>query len=281
MEQTQNKYKSLLSVLFVFAIIFGFAFAIPMTAYADEVESEQLRPDEIIEESFFVGFKKGETEERGKYMIGCYYVPNSVYQEDYLYGTVVFPSFYEDKYGVHDDYIRLFAELNVGIVNVVAQSIQEVPDGYIVRNGMAKIKEKNADIEFTYVFYITDQDGNTAYLEPQHVTYNTLNAKDLSDEEILDLLDEKLLLRTDFGQITVKISELVDSVWIYLVIALGSVVVIWGAYIGIRIAVAKKNEQKIDAKAMVKRLVIGIIVMFVMAGGLPLLIKGLAAWTGG
>ena len=72
-----------------------------------------------------------------------------------------------------------------------------------------------------------------------------------------------------------------DSIWIYLVIAAGSIILIWGVYIGIRVAIAKKNEEKINAKDMVKRLVIGIIIAFVFAGGLPLLIKGLAAWIGG
>ena len=56
---------------------------------------------------------------------------------------------------------------------------------------------------------------------------------------------------------------------------------IWGAYIGIRIAVAKKSEQKIDVRGMVKNLAVGIVIMFVLSAVLPLLIKGLDFWVGG
>ncbi|MBQ3505155.1 MAG: hypothetical protein IJA89_00080, partial [Clostridia bacterium] len=72
--------------------------------------------------------------------------------------------------------------------------------------------------------------------------------------------------------------ELVNSVWVYVVIAFGSVVVVWGAYIGIRVIIAKKNEDKINANGMIKNLVIGIVVMFVIAVGAPLLINGLSSW---
>ena len=88
-------------------------------------------------------------------------------------------------------------------------------------------------------------------------------------------------MKENFGQITNKTSELVDSVWIYLVIGASVVVIVWGAYIGIRVVIAKKNEEKINAKDMVKHLILGVVIAFVFAGGLPLLIKGLAAWIGG
>ena len=52
------------------------------------------------------------------------------------------------------------------------------------------------------------------------------------------------------------------------------------AYVGIRIAVAHRNEEKINARDMVKSLVIGIIIIFVVAMGAPLLINGLSAWVG-
>ena len=74
--------------------------------------------------------------------------------------------------------------------------------------------------------------------------------------------------------------SLMDSFWVYIVMALAGVVVIWGAYVGIRIAVAHRNEEKINARDMVKSLVIGIIIIFVVAMGAPLLINGLSAWVG-
>ena len=87
-------------------------------------------------------------------------------------------------------------------------------------------------------------------------------------------LDESL------AEIVAKLQSLMDSFWIYIVLALAGVVVIWGAYIGIKIAIAHRNEEKINAKDMVKQLIIGIVIIFVVAMGAPLLITGLSAWVG-
>ena len=86
-------------------------------------------------------------------------------------------------------------------------------------------------------------------------------------------LDESL------AEIVAKLQSLIDSFWLYVVLALAGVVVIWGAYIGIKIAIAHRNEEKINAKDMVKQLIIGIIIIFVVAMGAPLLINGLSAWV--
>ena len=86
-------------------------------------------------------------------------------------------------------------------------------------------------------------------------------------------LDENL------AEIVAKLQSLIDSFWIYVVLALAGVVVIWGAYIGIKIAIAHRNEEKINAKDMVKQLIIGIIIIFVVAMGAPLLINGTSAWV--
>ena len=53
-------------------------------------------------------------------------------------------------------------------------------------------------------------------------------------------------LNESLGNIIVKIQELMNSFWIYIVIALAAVVVVWGAYVGIKIAIAHKNEDKIN-----------------------------------
>ena len=79
--------------------------------------------------------------------------------------------------------------------------------------------------------------------------------------------------------IVTKLQSLMDSFWIYIVMALAAVVVIWGAYVGIKIAIAHKNEDNIKARDMVKNLIIGIIIIFVVAMGAPLLINGLSAWV--
>lgn len=96
---------------------------------------------------------------------------------------------------------------------------------------------------------------------------------------MINLLAETTL-NDNLAQIVEKLKSLMDSFWIYIVIALAAGVAIWGAYIGIRIAIAHKNEEKINARDMVKNLIIGIIIIFVVAMGAPLLINGLSAWVG-
>lgn len=87
-------------------------------------------------------------------------------------------------------------------------------------------------------------------------------------------------LNGSLAQIVGKLQSLMDSFWIYIVLALAAIVVIWGAYIGIKIAIAHRNEEKINARDMVKNLIIGIVIIFVVAMGAPLLINGLSAWVG-
>ena len=86
-------------------------------------------------------------------------------------------------------------------------------------------------------------------------------------------------METSFGTIVEKISELVNSFWIYIVLAMGATVVVWGTYLGIRVAVAKRKEEQINARGMIKNLVVGIIVMFTIAMAVPLLINGLSWWV--
>ena len=87
-------------------------------------------------------------------------------------------------------------------------------------------------------------------------------------------------LNGSLEQIVGSLKSLMDSFWMDIVLALAAVVVVWGAYIGIKVAIAHKNEEKINARDMVKNLIIGIIIIFVVAMGAPLLINGLSAWVG-
>ena len=279
MEQTQNKKGSFLALIALIAMIFGFACGVPVKAYAEEVSPNT--PEVIAEQSYLFGFKKGEDETRGRFIFAFFYVPDEVYNENYSYGVIIFPKLYMERFDVHSDYINKFAELNKAILEVQGKSYQPADSGKVFRCGIAKILEKNMSLTFAFIGYVTDSDGNTAYTTPAYADYNSLNAKNLSDEEVLKLLEQQKGMKENFDQITNKLSELVDSVWLYLVIAAGSVVLVWGVFIGIRVAIAKKNDEKINAKDMIKRLMIGIIIAFVLAGGLPLLVKGLAAWIGG
>lgn len=87
-------------------------------------------------------------------------------------------------------------------------------------------------------------------------------------------------LNENLAEIITKLNELMDSFWLYIVLALAGVVVVWGAYIGIKVAIAHRNEEKINARDMIKNLIIGVVIIFVVAMGAPLLIKGLSAWVG-
>lgn len=87
-------------------------------------------------------------------------------------------------------------------------------------------------------------------------------------------------LNENLQEIITKLSSLMDSFWIYIVMGLAGIIVVWGAYIGIKIAIAHRNEEKINARDMVKNLIIGIVIIFVVAMGAPLLINGLSAWVG-
>ena len=87
-------------------------------------------------------------------------------------------------------------------------------------------------------------------------------------------------LNDNLAQIVANLQTLMDSFWIYIVLAMAAVVVVWGAYVGIKIAIAHRNEDKINSRDMIKNLIIGIVIMFVIAMGAPLLIEGLGAWVG-
>ena len=87
-------------------------------------------------------------------------------------------------------------------------------------------------------------------------------------------------LNDSLSGIVTKLNELMDSFWIYIVLAMAAVVVVWGAYVGIKIAIAHRNEDKINSRDMIKNLIVGIVIMFVVAMGAPLLIEGLSAWVG-
>lgn len=86
-------------------------------------------------------------------------------------------------------------------------------------------------------------------------------------------------LDTNLAELVSKIEVLMDSFWKYAVAALAVVIVVWGIYIGVKIITANRNDEKINAKGMIKNLLIGIVIIFIIAVGAPLLIDGLKAWA--
>ena len=287
MEQRQSKKSSFLCLILILLTIFGFALTVPTKAFAEESEeteqTEETKPqaDEIVKKMFFFGFRKGEDETRGRYIFAMIYVPDEVYYEDCTYGVTIFPKIYMERFNVYSDYMNNLAAQGKQYLDIVGAVYQPAPEGKVFRCGIGNIRDTNTALTFAFIGYVKDTYGNYAYIMPEYGAYDTLTVGELTNEQILEKLDYELTVRSTFGGITDKISELVDSVWLYLVIGCSAVVVIWGAYIGIKIAVAKKSEQKTDVKGMVKNLVVGIVIMFVLSGALPLLIKGLVAWIGG
>ena len=87
-------------------------------------------------------------------------------------------------------------------------------------------------------------------------------------------------LDNSLAQIIEKLNELMESAWNYVILALAAGIVLWGVYVGVKIVLANRKEEKINARDMLKNLIIGIIVIFVVAMGAPLLIKGLMSWVG-
>ncbi len=272
--KTNNKW--ILSIL----ILLLFCLTIPVgkttSAKAESLANQELQT--IIDNSYFITFKKGEDSTRGRYMVTCFYIPNEVYNPTYTYGAVIFPKLYGEKYGVTSDYINKIQEKGLSILDVVGTIKIEEENGYGINLGLAKILDNNVSLVFTFVLYAKDSNGNIAYATPQFAAYDTLDADELTLEELINKTNTVVAREDSFQEIVTKIEELTSTVWIYLLIAFGSVVVVWGSYIGIKIIIAKKNEEKINSRGMVKRLIIGIIVMAVIAVCCPLLISGLSHW---
>ena len=234
-----------------------------------QVNGEQIPDDALVRL----------VESRGKYMVACYFVPMEYYDSSYTYGAVIFPKDYGIKHGLVSDYLRVAEENGVVVINIVAIKGITEPNGYGFNFGITNIYESNLSRTFTFIFYAKDADGNIAYAVPQFADYSSLQAGEMTTEELIQKAEQANDVQSSFRSIVLKLQELIDSVWIYVVIAFSSVVAVWGAYIGIRVTVAKKNEEKINARGMVKQLAVGIIVMFVLAMGTPLVINGLSHWV--
>ena len=239
--------------------------------------------EEVADSIVFITFKKGVTEERGNYLCASFFFPDETFEEEYEYGVATFPEKYITRYELYGDYIARKEAEGIAI-QVVTGSGGRQENGRLCNYNIVHIPDKGLSMRIAYVIFVRNSKGDIAYKEPVISSFEETILENVSTDELLSMAKERqkeIEADRNFKNITDKISELVDSIWIYLVIGCLAVVVIWGAYIGIRIMVTKKNEQKADAQGMVKRLVIGIVIMFVLAGAVPLLIKGLAAWIGG
>lgn len=278
------KKKNLFFYQLLLFIILSFSFIIPnsiVNVKAETMEEQtSISVEQIIEKTTFVTFRKGdETSRYGRNMFACFYVPNSVYESSYTYGLVLFPKDYGEKLGINSDYLKKAEELNIYIANIPAPSSVETSNGRLFKCGLANILDQNIERTFSFIFYAQDTNGNIAYSKPQFAAWATLDAEEYTDAQVIAMIEGRVTMETSFGTIVEKIAELVNSFWIYIVLAMGTVVVVWSSYLGIRIAIAKRKEEQINARGMIKNLVVGIIVMFTIAMAIPLLINGLSWWV--
>ena len=233
----------------------------------------------VIENTTFVTFRKCDITSKYKRAIfSCFYVPNTVYETEYTYGCVIFPKDYADRYDLKSDYIKKAEEQNVLLMTMEATEALQGVDGRIFKFGIVEMMDQNVNRTFAFIFYVKDAEGNIEYTNAEFAAYSTLEVKDYTDAELIKIVERKMETVNSFKAIVDKITELVNSFWKYIVLGMAGIIVVWGGYIGMRVIIAKKNEEKINARGMVKSLVIGIIVMFVIAMAGPLLIKGLSSW---
>ena len=276
----KNKINNKLQLSTIIVLLLCLMFFVPNIAQvkADTQTETNLELQQIMDESSFITFRKGENSKNGRYMVACYYIPKEAYNPAYTYGAVIFPKLYSERFGINSDYIKKAEEQNLTILNVTVSNKIEEENGYGINLGLEQIYEKNVSLTMTFVLYVKDSAGNIAYAEPVFAAYETLDASEMTMEELLQKTNSVVSMEESFETIIDKLEELVDSVWVYLLITLGSVVIVWASYIGIRICIAKKNEEKINSIAMVKHVIISVTVMAVIAISCPLLITGLLHW---
>ena len=285
MEHTIKNKKSS-SMLCILLMILALALAMVMptswvNAKAETLEEEeQITVETIVDNCVFITFTKGESEAKGQYIYACYFVPEEYYDSSLSYGVVVFPRWFAERYGVTGNYIAEYEALGMkdSLALLEVESPVLLSGGRLLKCGIWGIPETGEDIELSYIFFVQDAEGNYGYSAPHHAAYATLIAEDYTSAQIAEMIGQRVQMETSFKQIIVKLSELVDSFWVYIVIGCTSVVVIWGAYIGIKVAVARRREEQIDARGMVKNLIIGIVIVAFIAVGAPLLINGLSSW---
>ena len=282
MEQLKQKKTSPLMGFILILMIFLssiFTVATPIGASAEETE-EKISVETVVENMTFITFKKGKNEKDGQYIYGCFYIPDTVYDASLEYGVIVFPRWFAERYGITGNYIEEYTAIGMeeSLSIMTVEKPASTNEGKILKCGIIQIPEQAGHIELAYIFFARDAEGNIAYATPQHAAYDTLLAEDYTNDQIALMIGQRIKTENSFKQIVAKLEELIDSVWTYIIMIGAGVVVVWGAVIGIRIAVAKKRDEQINARAMVKNLIIGIIVVFVIAVAAPMLINGLSSW---
>ncbi len=271
------KNKAVIMTIIISVLLFNNGFCVIKTAYAQEIHSLE----EIIGNTVFIAFHKEINGENGNLLGIGFHVPNEYYYSGYKYGTAIFPEKMMERYDMYDDFLGRKERDGISVMNL--QGNGAMRNGYrIMIYDVVHFPEAALSQRIAFVFYVMDAEGNVAYSTPYISTINDTDPVIEDSSEWSELLQRRLYEKTmneQFEVITEKTVELVDSVRLYTLIGCASVVIVWGCYIGIRIIIAKKKDEQINAKGMVMGLLIGIVIMAVLAVCAPLLIKGLAVWV--
>ena len=256
-----------------------FTVTVPISASADEAQ-EPISVETIVENTTFVTFSKGKNDAYNQYIFGCFYVPDTVYDSSIEYGVIVFPRWFAERYEITGNYIEEYTA--IGMIDSLSIMVVKNPvstyEGKLLKCGIINIPDAGVDMELAFIFFARDSAGNIAYATPKHAAYADPLIGNYTNEEIALMAGQRVKTENGFKQIVMKLEELIDSIWTYMIMAGAAIVVVWGAVIGIKIAVANRKEEQINARGMLKSLVIGIIVIFVIAVAGPLLINGLSSW---
>lgn len=86
-------------------------------------------------------------------------------------------------------------------------------------------------------------------------------------------------LNTNLNTILNQIKTLIGEFKSFIIGILIAAVVVWCIYVAVRLIIAHRNEERVDAKRLIKNLILGVVIMFVLIYGVPLLIEGLQAWA--
>lgn len=86
----------------------------------------------------------------------------------------------------------------------------------------------------------------------------------------------------NFNDFSKVLADLFDSMFTPLIAIASSLAVIWGVYLGLKYwrSGGDENKRK-EAKSAVVSFVVGIVVIFIVAVGAPLLITALSQWVSG
>ena len=155
MEKTQNK--SSFWLILILSFLLSFSIWIPTsitTVKAETLEETPTSVEEIIENTTFITFRKGdETSKYGRNIFACYYIPNSVYESGYTYGVVLFPKDYGERLGLTSDYFKKAEEQNLTIMDITGTKNLEPRMGIclsvVLRIFLSKTRREPSRLFFT------------------------------------------------------------------------------------------------------------------------------------